>query len=278
MNRPPQDVTPIGGSWPEPTGTLAAPGLLTVDERSLLRAARLHGPRGSLVSICWRQWYIERILRWRRRVNFRSPQNDQARTAYCAIRQEEFAAVNARQNWANWRTIPRNLNQRLSARPVFAIDLCCGIGDSTAVLAYYCAAGSRILGLEFNPEFVATAQTRQYVTREGGAARVSFHAQSVLERFCDETGASLPDHGADLVNACGAVGLHFNREATLSLAAECARVLCLGGLATIDCGRPGTSAEELMDTFGRHGFRHIHTARSCVFDRYRQLCLRLEGP
>ena len=75
-------------------------------------------------------------IRWRK-VFFRQNRNHLACQAYRQMNLEEFQALNARQAWANWRTIPRNLAGRLPQRPVLALDLCCGVGESTEVLAYY---------------------------------------------------------------------------------------------------------------------------------------------
>src|SRR6476620_4243359 len=84
---------------------------------------------------------IQTLSEWRllllKQVNFRRRQNNKACEAYCEMTVNEFEMINARQQWANWRTIPRNLNGRLPNRPLRAIDLCCGTGQSTEVLSHY---------------------------------------------------------------------------------------------------------------------------------------------
>jgi len=77
-----------------------------------------------------------------------------------------------------------------------------------------------------------------------------------------------------LVNSSGAVGCHFDLEATRILACECARILRPEGLATIDSGRQGTDGPALIAIFRRLGFCLIHSVRSCWLDRYRHLCFR----
>lgn len=246
---------------------------LNISEPAIRRAARERGPQGSMASICFNYAVTAAKLRWRK-ILFRQNRNSMAREAYCQMRTSEFQALNARQAWANWRTIPRNLSGRLPQYPVFALDLCCGIGDSTEVLAYYCMPGSRLLGLEFNPAFVVRARQRVYRHRGGRQAQVQFAVQNVLETFCDGSGNRLANESIDLVNASGAMGCHFDYDAAAVVVRECARVIKPRGLALIDAGREGAAARELIRLFDQYGFRPVHQARSCLFDRYWQLCLR----
>jgi SAM-dependent methyltransferase len=214
-------------------------------------------------------------LRFWRGIRFRSSRVANVFAAYHGMEPWEFEGVNARQAWANWRTIPRNLAGRVPSGHVRAIDLCCGTGQSTEVLAASLPQGSRILGLESHAHFIEVARARTYRTSSGDPARVVFRVQSVLETFCDgETGTPIPDHSVDLVNSSGAVGCHFDREAATLLSNEVARVLRDGGLALIDSGPGGTRASELQAIFSKHGFEAIHSARSCAFDRYTQICFR----
>jgi SAM-dependent methyltransferase len=244
-------------------------------DRSSVRATA--GRRASflrLLPIAVRQACHEARLRCWRRIRFRSRENERACRAYRAMEPWEFEGINARQAWANWRTIPRNLDGRAPSRPVQAIDLCCGTGQSTEVLAYYLAPGSAILGLERNPRFVAAARARRYRAAGGASARVAFRPQSVLEVFHDSAGAIVAAGSVDLVNSSGALGCHFDAEATSILAREVARVLRPGGLALLDAGPGGTSEPELCAIFEALRLAAVHRARSCLFDRYVQVCFR----
>lgn len=237
-----------------------------------MRIARWHAGHIALAGV--RQAYYEAwVCNWKR-VRFRLTHNGAACRAYCEMLTHEFEAINARQSWANWRTIPRNLNRRLPNRPVNAIDLCCGIGQSTEVLAYYCAPGSRLLGLEYNPRFVEVARRRRYRHDTGAPGRVTFNAQSVLETFRYPDGSEVAGGSIDVVNSCGAVGCHFDPDASIKLAGEVLRVLAPGGLALIDSGAAGTSEQRLKDIFKRAGFEALAEARSCALDRYTQVCFR----
>jgi len=247
---------------------------IMLSEAVIRNTAKQHGPRQSPAVLCMRAAVREFLLRTSRHINFRRTQNPDACAAYDAMQIDDFTAINARQAWANWRTIPRNLSGQLVDEPVVAIDLCSGVGDSTAVLAYYCAPGSRIVGYEFNARFVEHARKRRCVNRLGRPADVEFLTQNVLETFRMADGRRLPDRSVDLVNASGAVGCHFDLAATQLLARECGRVVRPGGLALIDAGRGGTDADELASAFHAEGFRVVRQARSCIIDRGNQLCLR----
>jgi SAM-dependent methyltransferase len=228
----------------------------------------------ALLGILVRQACHELRVRRLRGIAFRTSHNDAACRAYAALRLWEFEGINERQAWANWRTIRRNLHGRAPRRAVSAIDLCCGTGDSTEVLAWSLEAGSEILGVDADPRFVAAARRRSYVTRSGQPADVRFSCQSVLEPLCNDAREPIPDASVDVVNSSGAVGCHFESKTTALLAAEVDRVLRPGGLALIDCGPDGTRPRELREIFQALGHAPIHRARSCAFDRYWQLCFR----
>jgi SAM-dependent methyltransferase len=251
---------------------------LRIGERTIRRVAHHKSPDGNIVFIFVRQAFYESRVRFMKKVSFRWRENDAAVRAYCSMTPGEFEGINARQRWANWWVIPRNLDGRLPSRPVRALDLCCGVGDSTEVLAFYLTPGSEILGLEYNPEFVDVARRRELHDENGRRARVRFRVQSVRETFREADGTPVADGSVDLVNSCGAVGCHFDRQTTGALLDEVGRVLRPGGLATIDSGPDGTTPEELNALARARGFTVLNQTRSCVFDRFAQLCLRSPLP
>src|SRR5262245_66680241 len=130
--------------------------MLTLDERTIRR----HGP-GHLLGVCWRHWRTERRLA-RRGVRFRTTDPDAVVAAYAAMTAAEFAAINGLQNWANWRTIPRALSGHVPDRPLRVLDLGCGAGFSTTVLAFCCPAGSHLTGHEFAEPLPATPRPRPF--------------------------------------------------------------------------------------------------------------------
>lgn len=237
---------------------------------SVGRAARDRLKAG-IVRLFVRQAVAEFKVTWRTRLRFREGRNAEALRAYCAMTEAEFDGINARQRWADWRTIPRSLRGRMPARPCRAIDLCSGSGHSAEVLAYCLPPGSEILGLEFNPVFVGYAARRRYPDRRGNPARVSFRVQSVLDVFRGADGRPIPDGSVDLVNSCGALGIHFDAPSLDRIAAEVARVLRPGGLAAIDSGTTGVRADEMTRIFARRGFEARGRAKSCFLDRFTQI-------
>jgi hypothetical protein len=79
--------------------------------------------RDNIVLSFLRQLWTEGKLLLIRGISFRSRDNVAAREAYRQMQLVEFEGINARQRWANWRTIPRNLAGRLPERKLFAVDL-----------------------------------------------------------------------------------------------------------------------------------------------------------
>ena len=245
-------------------------------EARIRRVARQHLEDG-LVSLFLKQAWTEAALSWRR-VRFRRQENAEAVRAYCAMTPSEFEGINARQRWANWRTIPRNLSGRLPVTPCRAVDLCSGVGHSTQVLAYYLPRGSEILGLEYNPAFVRAAAARSYRGAGGETASVAFRAQSVLETFRDAAGGALPDGSVDLVNSCGSLGIHFDEADLEKLLDEVLRVLKPGGLAAVDSGSEGADQERMVRLFAKRGLAPVGRAKSCFLDRFTQICFRKPRP
>lgn len=252
----------------------AAEPLRLSEDDIIAQAKRRLGGNLALAGRVLRQAFTEQRLRLARRVSFRSDTNAAALDAYCAMSGREFEGINARQQWANWRTVPRNLADHIELRALRVIDLCCGVGHSTEVLAHYVAPGSRLLGLEFNPRFVEIARGRRLTHADGSPAQAEFRAQSILETFRDAAGAAVPAASIDLVNCCGALGNHFRADRTRVVAAEVDRVLRPGGLALLDAGPDGTRPDELREIFAGLGYRVLRESRSCAVDRFRQLALR----
>lgn len=250
------------------------PQTLSFDENTIVRLAQARLSSSNVIKIALKQAYYERVIRLKKKVSFRFRENEEAREAYRAMDKQEFEGINARQQWANWRAIPRALSGHLPNRPLKALDLCCGVGHSTEVLACYLPKGSEILGLEFNPAFVEIASRQVFKDQAGGVVKTAFRAQSVLDAFCDIAGKKMADESADLVNSCGAIAHHFDAEASTKVMKEVARVLKKGGLATIDSGRAGTSPEALTEIAQRLGLEKLSSAKSCFIDTATQICFR----
>ena len=185
----------------------------------------------NILLVCWRQWRAERGLA-RRGVRFRSTDPAAVAAGYAAMSAAEFDAVNGRQDWANRRTIPRALAGRVPSRPWRALDLGCGTGTSTRVLAACAPAGSDVTGYELAAPLADFARRRAYAP---GVA-VRFVCQGITEPLRDAEGQRVPDGSIDVVNSSGVIGHHLDAAAVSVVAAEVRRVLAPGGLAVLDDG------------------------------------------
>ncbi len=224
---------------------------------------RRHGP-GSLPRVCWRQWRAERRLA-RRGVHFRTTDPAAVEAAYTAMTDREFDAVNGRQDWANWRTIPRCLSGRVPDRPLRVLDLGCGTGSSTRVLAFYCPAGSRVTGYELARPLVEIARRRTYPHRSGAPADVAFCCQGVTGLLREPDGAPVAEGSVDVVNASGVVGHHLDAATVVPLVREIRRVLRPGGIAMLDVG-PTLGDRDLTARMTAAGFRRLGRWRSWALD------------
>ena len=233
-------------------------------------------PSGSdnLLSAVVRQWWTERRLR-RRGIDFRTDDPAAARAAYSRMSPAEFDAINARQAWANRRTVARSLAGLLPDRPLRAVDLGSGTGESTRVLARLLPAGSRVLGLEFAAPIAEFAAARDYHGPDGNPADVRFRTQSIADPFRDADGRPLPGGSVDVVNACGVLAHHLGCDAVEACLSEVARVLRPGGVAALDPG-PELPAADLRARAARHGLGFVRRTRSNPLDRCGQSVFRRE--
>lgn len=235
--------------------------MLVISEQEIRR----HGP-GRILMVCWRQWRTERALA-RRGIHFRATSIDQVVAAYAAMSQDEFDAINGPQEWANWRTIPRALSGHVPDRPLRVLDLGCGTGGSTRVLACYCPLGSHITGIEIAEPMLGFARRRDFRHHTGAAANVDFRCHGVTESLGE------PDGSVDLINASGVVGHHLTPATTSPLIAEMRRVLVPGGVAMLDVG-PTMPGDELRRLMTDAGFEYRGHYRSWFGDRTGEMVFR----
>jgi len=241
--------------------------LLKISEREI----RTHGP-GHALAVCWRQWRTERRLA-RRGIHFRDTNLDNVAAAYRAMTAQEFDAINGRQDWANWRTIPRALSGHVPDRPLRILDLGCGTGSSTRVLAWYAPAASHITAYEIAAPLLEIARRRDYRHSGGAAARVDFVLQRVTEKLRLADGEAVPDHSVDVVNASGVVGHHLDMVTVLPLVKELSRVLGPGGIAMLDVG-PTVMEGSLRNLMEAEGFEFQGHYRSGWWDPTGQVVFR----
>jgi SAM-dependent methyltransferase len=241
--------------------------LLVITDKEI----RAHGP-GHALAVVWRQWRTERALA-RRNIHFRATDSRTAAHAYEGMNAAEFEAINGRQEWANWRTIPRAMNGHVPDRPLRVLDLGCGMGGSTRVLACYCPAGSRITGYEMVRALLDAAARRTYLDRTGRPAHITFVCQGITEPLREPDGTSVVAGSVDLVNASGIVGHHLNQQTVVRLVHELQRVLASGGIAMLDVG-PTLPARALSNIMRAASFDVLGHYRSWWLDPTGQVVFR----
>jgi SAM-dependent methyltransferase len=231
---------------------------------------------GGLLAVCWRQCRTERALA-QRGIHFRSTDPDRVAAAYAAMSVEEFDAINGRQDWANWRTIPRCLCGHVPARPLRILDLGCGTGSSTRVLACCAPAGSHITGYELAGPLLAVARGRSYTGDDGQPAHVDFCCQAVTEPLRQADGRLMPEQSVDVVNASGVIGHHLNERTIAPLVSEIRRVLPPDGIAMLDVG-PSLGERALTRILRPAGFHKLGRWRSWWLDQTGEVVYVRDGP
>ncbi len=186
----------------------------------------------------------------------------------------EFDAINGRQDWANWRTIPRALNGQVPDRPLRVLDLGCGTGSSTQVLTWYAPVGSHVTGYEISGAAFGIARRRAYRNRAGQVGHVDFVCQGVTEPMREPAGAFVPEESVDVVNASGVVGHHLHSVTLRPLINELRRVLRHGGIAMLDVG-PSLGSRELRPLMEAGGFRFLAHCKSGWWDPTGQMVFAL---
>ena len=210
----------------------------------------------------------------RRGLKFRADDPSESAYAYDAMNAREFANINACQEWANWRTIPQQVRHVDIMGPWFIVDLGCGQGLSTEVLAWCSPVGSRILGYDLSESALKLARSRRYRHASGEKTKVAWRTQSIDEPWLDRNGELISNQSVTLVNASGIVGHHLNSKQARLLASEISRVMVPGGWAFLDVG-PRIRRSQLRDIMESSGFRFQRHVKSCWLDPYGQSAFRL---
>jgi SAM-dependent methyltransferase len=209
-------------------------------------------------------------------VHFRTTAPEKLASAYSAMDSHGFQAINGRQEWANWRTIPLSLSGNIPNHPLFLIDLGCGIGASTEVLAYYLPLGSEILGIELNPQFVQIASERTFFHQSHSSIKTTFSCQNLQERFRSPSYEVVSAETVDYINSSGVVGHHFNRTQFQLLTQELKRVLRPQGVLALDVG-PTLSQAQMRSILEPLGFSFLKRVRCSFFDPYGQALFKKQA-
>jgi SAM-dependent methyltransferase len=160
--------------------------------------------------------------------------------------------------------IPRAVARCPLARPWRIVDLGCGSGGSSAILARQAPPGSSLIGYDLSASLLETARRRVLVDRAGGPVRAEFVCQPITEPLRTAGGELLPARSVDIAHAAGIVGHDLREGDVEALARELRRVLAAGGLAILDSG-PRLGPRALARTMRGAGFDRLATHRLLPF-------------
>lgn len=239
---------------------------LNIPERRIQELSQRFAPTRALIPAVLKQCWVEWLSRIIRGANIRTLDNRHVLKAYEKLTPNELRSVNMRQHWAAWRAIPRSLSSVVVDQPVAAIDLCCGLGESTRILAHFLTPGSRILGIDFDARFIRHAQNAPSTRTD----RCDYRVQSVLAPWHDQDGVLVPDMSVGLVHSIGALAFHFTRFEIEIIVKNAWRVLRRGGALVLDMRRFGRERIQLLKSISAGGFKHVKSASSCLLDRTTQ--------
>lgn len=188
-----------------------------------------------------------------------------------------FHWLNSRNEWFIWHVVPEVIRGRLPDRPLHVVDLGCGNGSSTVVLARFLPDGSRFLAIDLVPVLVEQARARrargEFTAPSGARVDPHFAVGSVTETWRGEGGEPVPDGSVDFITSFGLVGHHLDVALLGALAREADRVLASDGLIALDFG-PRLPAAAIARVLQAGGFLHTATVRGHVFDPYGQVLFR----
>jgi SAM-dependent methyltransferase len=213
-----------------------------------------------LIAGVLRQLTMERNLR-KRNVSYRTTQSASVAQAYGSMTEDEFDAINGPQEWQNRRFIPRLIQSLRLREPMIAVDLGCGSGQSSQVLASQLPAGSTLLGYDLCDRLLARAAQRTYRDVAGAPLKTRFMNQSIAQPLHNPEGRLLDNESVGLVHAAGVVGHHLAEADVRAMAAEISRCLKLTGWVVLDAG-PAMPRSFLQEILAAHGFAVRQTLRA----------------
>jgi SAM-dependent methyltransferase len=190
--------------------------------------------------------------------------------------EDEFDSINGPQEWLNRRVIPRVIQSLRLSKPVLAVDLGCGSGQSSQVLGSQLPPGSTLLGYDICARLLARASHRTYRDVFGAPLKTSFVNQSIAQPLHDPEGRRLDAGSVGLVHAAGVIGHHLTETDVAGMAAEIRRVLIPGGFAVLDAG-PAMNRGRLQVILAEYGFAVWNTLRLIACASHPVLVFQLGG-
>ena len=174
--------------------------------------------------------------------------------------QEQFEAINGRQQFSNWIIIGHALNGLVENRPLKVIDIGMGTGTSTKVLANFVPKGSEIIGYDLSHPLAEVAKKQTYPHRSGEIITTEFVAQSITETFHNAKGEIIETGSVDYINSSGIIGHHLDASQLREFAAESRRVLKPRAYVALDEG-PAFSQRKMIDIMEEFHFAPVKQVR-----------------
>lgn len=203
-------------------------------------------------------------------LRFRFVDRGRVADAYDSMTPEQFRLVNEPQVWIETRQLPRVLSARVPKLGASIVDLGCGPGTSTAIIARYADPTWTIWGIDLSATLIGRARERvsrgEFVSGVGGepvTIRPRFFNQSMTEPWV--SGQLIADESIDLVNSSGVVGHHLSEEDVRAVLHEARRVLKPGSFLALDSG-PRIGPRTLSRLMAESGFIDPRLIRAYAFD------------
>jgi SAM-dependent methyltransferase len=224
------------------------------------RPRRRHVSSWNAILEVLRQLKTESSLN-KRHVYYRTTEPARIAEAYRSMSEDEFDSINGPQEWQNSRFIPRVIQSLQLRKPVLAVDLGCGSGQSSQVLGSQLPRGSELFGYDICDRLLARASDRTYRDVLGAPLKARFINQSIAQPLNDPAGRRLDSGSVGLMHAAGVVGHHLTEADVEAMAAEIARVLMPTGFAVLDAG-PAMPRVRLQEILAAYGFTVWDTLRA----------------
>jgi SAM-dependent methyltransferase len=190
-------------------------------------------------------------------------------SGFAGLRGKDFYEYNLPQMWVERRQIPSAIDGRIPVRGAVVLDLGCGPGTSTEVLAHFADPSWTIVGYELTEHLAAEAKARsergEFVNCRGERVPARFVCQDISRPLRAPGGGLIAEGSVDFAVSGGVVGLYMNARSVTRLAQELARVVRPGGFAALDTG-PAVGGRLLREVMARAGFGFVATCRSFVIE------------
>lgn len=186
------------------------------------------------------------------------------RDGFASLIGADFDEYNLPQSWVERRQIPRVLHRRVPKQRASILDLGCGPGTSTEVIAHFAHPSWEVIGYDLTPHLIEAARSRAeeggFKNHQGEAIAPTFVCQNIAAPLM-RNGSPIPDASIDLALSGGVVGLYLRRRDAITLVRELRRVVKPGGHIALDAG-PSIPERLLRALAERHGFEFIERVRS----------------